>query len=65
MRQKLPNKELILNGVKLALNQLDDMRKAEGEKILEDILKRVKRIQKIVDLIKEKANNINLSNRKD
>ena len=44
--QKLPNKEVILNGVKLALDQLDDMRKAEGEKILEDISKRVKKFKK-------------------
>ena len=43
--QKLPNKEVILNGVEIALDQLDDMRKAEGEKILEDISKRVKKIK--------------------
>ena len=53
--QKVPNNKVLLEGVKSALNQLDDMRKEEGEKILEDILKRVKKIQKIVDLIQEKA----------
>ena len=55
--QKLPDKKELIKCVELALNQLDDMRKAEGEKILEDILKRIKRIQKIIGLIKEKANN--------
>ena len=53
--QKVPNNKVLLEGVKSALNQLDDMRREEGEKILEDILKRVKKIQKIVDLIQEKA----------
>ena len=44
--QTLPNKEVLLKGVELALNQLDDMRKAEGEKILEDISKRLKKFKK-------------------
>ena len=55
--QKLPNKKVLLKGVEIALDQLDDMRKAEGEKILEDISKRVKKIQRIVDVINEKADN--------
>ena len=54
---KLPDKKELIKCVELALNQLSDMRKAEGEKILEDILNRIKRIKKIVVLIKEKANN--------
>ena len=55
--QKLPDNEELIKCVELALNQLDDMRKAEGEKILEDILKRIKKIQKTIKFIKEKVNN--------
>ena len=55
--QKLPDKQELIKCVELALNQLDDMRKAEGEKILGDILKRVKRVQRIIKLIDEKVNN--------
>ena len=53
--QKLPDEQELIKCVELALNQLDDMRKVEGEKILEDILKRVKRIQKIIKLIEKKV----------
>ena len=61
--QKLPEKKELLKCVELALYQLDDMRKAEGEKILEDILKRVKRIQKIIGLIKKRRIALNLRNK--
>ena len=54
--QKLPDEQELIKCVELALNQLDDMRKVEGEKILEDILKRVKRVQKIIKLIEKKVN---------
>ena len=54
--QKLPDNQELIKCVELALNQLDDMRKAEGEKILGDILKRVNRIQRIIKLIDEKVN---------
>ena len=54
--QKLPDDKELIECVEIALDQVDDMRKAEGEKILEDILKRVKRIQEIIGLIGEKVN---------
>ena len=54
---KLPDEKELIECVELALNQLSDMRKAEGEKILEDILNRIKRIQKKYCAIKEKADN--------
>ena len=54
--QKLPDEQELIKCVELALNQLDDMRKMEGEKILEDILKRVKRVQRIIKHIKKKVN---------
>ena len=53
--RKLPDEEELIKCVELALNGLDDMRKVEGEKILEDILKRVKRVQKIIKLIEKKV----------
>ena len=53
--QKLPDDKELIECVEIALDQVDDMRKAEGEKILEDILKRVKRIQEIIGLIGEKV----------
>ena len=53
--QKLPDDKELIECVEIALDQVDDMRKAEGDKILEDILKRVKRIQEIIGLIGEKV----------
>ena len=54
--QKLPDKQELVKCVAQALDQLDDMRKAEGEKILEDIKKRVKRVQKSIGFLREKSN---------
>ena len=36
---KAPNKKVIIKNVEIALEQLDGMRKTEGAKILEDIMK--------------------------
>ena len=55
--QKSPGKKELITNIELALIQLDEMRKLEGRKILEDTLERVNRIKKIIDLIKEKSAN--------
>ncbi len=53
---KTPDSKVIIKNVELALEQLDEMRKSEGEKILEDTKKRTNQIILIMDLLKEKVN---------
>ena len=53
---KTPDKNLIIKNVELALKQLDEMRKTEGEKILEDTMIRINQIITTMDLLKEKVN---------
>ena len=53
---KSPDKKTIIDNVQLALEQLDNMRKIEGEKILEDTIKRINQIIKKIGLVKEKSN---------
>ena len=53
---KSPDKNIIIKNVQLALEQLDNMRKIEGEKILEDTIKRINQIIKTIGIVKEKSN---------
>ena len=53
---KTPDSKVIIKNVELALEQLDEMRKSEGEKILEDTKKRTNQIILIMDLLKQKVN---------
>ncbi len=52
---KTPNKKLIIKNVEIALKQLDDMRKIEGSKILEDTMKRINHITTTLSLIAKKV----------
>ena len=49
---KSPDKKIIIENVQLALEQLDNMRKIEGEKILEDTIKRINQIIKTIGIVK-------------
>ena len=53
---KSPDKKIIIKNVQLALEQLDNMRKIEGEKILEDTITRINQIIKTIGIVKEKSN---------
>ena len=53
---KGPNKKVIIKNVEIALKQLDGMRKAEGAKILEDIMIRINQIKTILGLLSKKVN---------
>ena len=53
---KTPDKNVIIKNVELALKQLDEMRKTEGEKILEDTMIRINQIITTMGLLKEKVN---------
>ena len=53
---KTPDKNVIIKSVELALKQLDEMRKTEGEKILEDTMIRINQIITTMGLLKEKVN---------
>ncbi len=50
-----PNKSVILKNVEIALEQLDDMRKIEGSKILEDTMSRINQITAIIGLFAKKV----------
>ena len=52
---KIPNKKVIIKNVEIALKQLDDMRKTEGAKILEDTMKRIDQIITTLDLVAKKV----------
>ena len=52
---KIPNKKVIIKNVEIALKQLDDMRKTEGAKILEDTMKRIDQIITILGLVAKKV----------
>ena len=52
---KTPDKKLIVKNIELALEQLDVMRKIEGEKIFEDTMTRITQIIKTMDVLKKKA----------
>ena len=53
---KTPDKNIIIKNVELALKQLDEMRKTEGEKLLEDTMIRINQIITTMGLLKEKVN---------
>ena len=53
---KTPNKNIIIKNVKIALEQLNDMRKIEGAKILEDTMPRINQITTTLSLIAKKVN---------
>ena len=53
---KIPNKKVIIKNVEIALKQLDDMRKTEGAKILEDTMKRINQITTTLGLVAKKVN---------
>ena len=53
---KTPNKNAIIKNVEIALEQLDDMRKIEGAKILEDTMPRINQITTTLGLIAKKVN---------
>ena len=53
---KTPDKNIIIKNVELALKQLDEMRKTEGKKILEDTMIRINQIITTMGLLKEKVN---------
>ena len=53
---KLPSRDSILKVFEEALNQLEQMRNIEGEKILEDTSARIRYINGILDSLEEKAN---------
>ncbi|MFL3007214.1 MAG: YicC/YloC family endoribonuclease [Candidatus Neomarinimicrobiota bacterium] len=53
---KTPDKNVIIRSVELALKQLDEMRKTEGEKILEDTMIRINQIITTMGILKEKVN---------
>ena len=53
---KTPDKNVIIKSVELALKQLDEMRKTEGEKILEDTMIRINQIITTMGILKEKVN---------
>ena len=53
---KTPDKNIIIKSVELALKQLDEMRKTEGEKILEDTMIRINQIITTMGILKEKVN---------
>ena len=53
---KSPNKKVIIENVEIALKQLDDMRKAEGAKILEDTMTRINQITTTLGLLSKKVN---------
>ena len=52
---KIPNKKVIIKNVEIALKQLDDMRKTEGAKILEDTMKRIDQIITTLGLVAKKV----------
>ena len=52
---KTPDKKVIIKNVKVALKQLDDMRKAEGAKILEDTISRINQITTTLGLLAKKV----------
>ena len=53
---KTPDKKVLIKSVELALKQLDEMRKTEGEKILEDTMIRINQIITTMGILKEKVN---------
>ena len=53
---KTPDKKVIIKNVELALEQLNDMRKTEGAKILEDTMKRIDQITTTMGLLAENVN---------
>ena len=53
---KAPNKKLIIENVEIALKQLDEMRKTEGAKILEDIMTRINKITTTLGFLSKKIN---------
>jgi len=53
---KTPDKNIIIKNVELALKQLDEMRKTEGEKLLEDTMIRINQIITTMGHLKEKVN---------
>ncbi|MFL3008957.1 MAG: YicC/YloC family endoribonuclease [Candidatus Neomarinimicrobiota bacterium] len=53
---KAPDKKVIIKNVEFALKQLDDMRKTEGAKILEDTMKRIDQITTTMGLLAENVN---------
>ena len=52
---KIPNKKVIIKNVEIALKQLDDMRKTEGSKILEDTTKRIDHIITTLSIVAKKV----------
>ena len=57
---KLPTRNAILNAFRDALDQLEQMRNIEGEKILEDTLARIRYINATLNSLEEKANSYKL-----
>ncbi len=53
---KTPNNKVIIKSVEIALKQLDDMRKIEGAKILEDTISRINKISTTLGLVAKKVN---------
>ena len=51
---KIPNKNAILKAVEVALHQLEQMRKSEGEKIFQDISNRVRVIKEVLNNLEGK-----------
>ena len=61
---KIPNKKVIIKNVEIALKQLDDMRKIEGAKILEDTLSRINQITTTLGLLAKKVNSFKVEKHK-
>ena len=53
---KTPNYKVLIKSVEIALKQLDDMRKIEGIKILEDTISRINKISATLGLVAKKVN---------
>ncbi len=54
---KFPDNKELIKKVEIALMQLNDMRKIEGERIFNDTLGRIKKIKEMIATITEKTNN--------
>ncbi len=54
---KFPSSKELIKKVEIALMQLNDMRKIEGERIFNDTLARIKKIKEMIATITEKTNN--------
>ena len=61
---KIPNKKVIIKNVEIALKQLDDMRKIEGAKILEDTMSRINQITTTLGLLAKKVNSFKVEKHK-